>query len=46
MFWLRFFDGRSRNQADAAAATYFFGAKSEVAITPKEAVQFYTRTTK
>ncbi len=40
-FWLRFLDGRSRNQQDAASGVYFFGAKSVQTIRPTDMINFY-----
>jgi SAM-dependent methyltransferase len=40
-FWLRFLDGRSRNQLDAASGVYFFGTKSVQTITPTDMIAFY-----
>ncbi len=42
-FWLRFFDGHSRRQADGASGVYFFGARSESEIAPADIVAFYAR---
>lgn len=43
LFWFRFLDGltKSRENADAASAVYFFGLKSERMLTPKEIVMYY-----
>ena len=42
-FWLRFFEPLMAHRwgADAASGTYFYGRKSERAITPKDIVAFY-----
>jgi SAM-dependent methyltransferase len=42
-FWLRFFDriGSTRRHIDAAAATFFYGTKSESARAPKDMIQYY-----
>lgn len=41
LFWLRFFDGSSREQADAAAGVYFFGRKSAADLGPADILDFY-----
>lgn len=43
LFWLRYADRCSRRKAaaDAASAVYFYGRRSDRAITPKEIVAFY-----
>jgi SAM-dependent methyltransferase len=40
-FWLRFLDGNSRNQQDAASSVHFFGTKSEQTIKPTDMIAFY-----
>ncbi len=42
-FWLRYFDHvmRRRTSADAGLGFFFFGRKSETAMTPKEIIAYY-----
>jgi SAM-dependent methyltransferase len=40
-FWLRFLDGNSRNQQDAASGVYFFGTKSMQTLKPTDMIEFY-----
>jgi SAM-dependent methyltransferase/uncharacterized protein YbaR (Trm112 family) len=40
-FWLRFLDGNSRNQQDAASGVYFFGSKSGQPLRPTDMIEFY-----
>jgi hypothetical protein len=40
-FWLRFLDGNSRNQQDAASGVYFFGTKSMQTLKPTDMIAFY-----
>jgi len=41
LFWLRFFDGRSRAHADAAAGVFFFGRKAARPLSPADILEFY-----
>ena len=40
-FWLRFLDGHSRNEQDAASGVYFFGTKSVQTLKPTDMIAFY-----
>jgi SAM-dependent methyltransferase len=41
LLWLRFFDGRSRYQQDAASGVYFYGTKSSESVHPRDMIKFY-----
>jgi SAM-dependent methyltransferase len=41
LLWLRFFDGRSRYQQDAASGVYFYGTKSCESVHPRDMIKFY-----
>ncbi|MGO9400513.1 MAG: methyltransferase domain-containing protein [Xanthobacteraceae bacterium] len=45
LFWLRYFDGltRERPNADAASAVFFYGRKSSSEVRPREIVDYYSR---
>jgi SAM-dependent methyltransferase len=41
LLWLHYFDGRSRNQQDAASGVYFYGIKSGESVQPRDMIKFY-----
>ena len=45
LFWLRYFDGltRERPNADAASAVFFYGRKSSSEVRPREIVDYYSQ---